>query len=87
MKMSLVFGPDGTFVLEGRSVAFDQLEAELLKLPSGTSILLTFERGGDNRQSTYREVAKWIYAAGLDVLGFDVSKIVGRIPFNRAPDG
>jgi hypothetical protein len=32
-------------------------------------------------------VAKWIYAAGLDVLGFDVSKIVGRIPFNRAPDG
>ena len=87
MKMSLVFGPDGAFVLEGRLLAFDQLEAELLKLPRETSILVTFERGGDNRQSTFRQVAKWIYAAGLNVLGFDVSKIVGRIPFNRPPDG
>ena len=87
MKMSLVFGADGAFELEGRVLAFDQLETELSKLPRGTSIEVTFARGSDNRRSTFRQVAKWIYAAGLNVFAIDVSKVVDKVSPKKRPDG
>jgi hypothetical protein len=87
MKMSLTFGPDGAFELDGRSLAVDQLETELSKLPRGTSIEVTFARGSDNRRSTFRQVAKWIYAAGLNVFALDVSKVIDESPSKKRPDG
>jgi hypothetical protein len=86
MNASLVFTSQGTFVLDGRSFTLEELEGGLRALPGGTSILVTLEKRIDDR-SIFRQVARWIHAAGLDARYFDVSALSGGPVTSKPVDG
>jgi hypothetical protein len=83
MNVTLVFGAAGALVLEGRPSTLDELAAAFEALPAGTSVLMSFEKGGQGGE-LFRQVSKLIYASGLDVRVMDVNDIVDVAPVDPA---